>query len=183
NAGPEEIRRVLLERTHSRMPVYGTDLDDIVGYISVKDVINMAWDQRLFVLEDLLRPAYFVPETVKAVDLLRSMRQRRTPFAIVVEERGGVAGIVSIEDLLEELVGEIFSEHDEVPPEAIHRHTDGSAVVMAQTPIRDVNRELDLDLPEDGDWTTLGGLVLALAGHIPSAGERFTTEDGVGLEV
>ena len=180
---PDELRRILLEEGHSRMPVYEGTIDNVVGYISIKDVVALAWEQQLIVLEDLIRPAWFVPETVLATDLLREMQARRLAIAIVVEESGGMAGIVTIEDLIEELVGEIFSEQDEPAPEALHRQPDGSVVVQAIMPIRDVNRALDLDLPEGDGWSTVAGLCIHLAGRIPEKGERLVAPDRTGLEV
>lgn len=179
----EELRRLLLERTHSRFPVVEGDVDHVVGYVSVKNVLAMAWEEPLFVLEDLMRPAFFVPETKSVVDLLTEMRTRRVPFGVVVDERGGMAGIVTLEDVLEELVGEIFSEHVVDVPEFFHKERDGSVTVLGSVAIRDVNRELGLALPEDGQWTTVAGLCLSLAQRIPARGERLTTKDGVTLEV
>lgn len=179
----EEVRQVLLEHTHSRFPVVGGEPDQIIGYISVKDVLFVAWEEPLFVLEDLLRPAFFVPRAKSVVDLLTEMRARRIPFAVVVEEHGGMAGIVAMEDLLEELVGEIFSEHVRNVPELFRREPDGSVVVLGSVTIRDVNRELGLKLPEEGDWTTVAGLCLGLALRIPEVGERVVTGNGITLEV
>lgn len=181
-ASREELRRVMLEHTHSRFPVVEGDLDHVVGYVIMKDVLSMAWEESLFVLDDLIRPAFFVPEGKSAVDLLTEMRTRHIPFGVVVDERGGMAGIVTLEDLLEELVGEIFSEHVRHVPEFFHREPDGSVTVLGTVPVRDVNRELDLSLPE-GEWTTIAGLCLFLAKSIPRKGARLRTKDGVTLEV
>jgi len=178
-----ELREVLLEHGHTRMPVYAGTIDEIVGYISIKDVLALAWDERLFVMEDLLRPAYFVPETIRAITLLRSMQRRRVSLAIVVEESGGLAGIATIEDLVEELVGEIYSEEESMTPEAIHVNPDRTALVMGIAQVRDVNRELDLELPEGDGWSTVAGLCLDLAGRIPAKGERLLAPGGVVLEV
>jgi len=178
-----ELREVLLEHGHTRMPVYADSIDEIIGYISIKDVLALAWDEKLFVMEDLLRPAFFVPETMRAIRLLRLMQRRRVSLAIVVEESGGLAGIATIEDLVEELVGEIYSEEESMTPEAIHVNPDRTALVMGIAQIRDVNRELDLDLPEGDGWSTVAGLCLDLAGRIPAKGERLLAPDGVVLEV
>ncbi len=183
NASFDEVRRILLEHTHTRMPVYEGTIDNVVGYISVKDVLSFAWENKLIVLEDLIRPPYFVPEVKKAVDLLQEMRARRVPFAIIVDEQGGMSGIVAMEDLVEELVGEIFSEHERHVPELIRREPSGAAVVNGTVSVRDVNRALDLELPEDAEWSTIAGLCIALAGRIPQAGEKVTTPNGITLEV
>lgn len=182
-ASREELREVLLEHTHSRFPVIEGTVDKVVGYVSVKHLLTLAWEEPLVVLEDLIRPAFFVPETKPVVDLLSEMRTRRTPFGVVVDERGGMAGIVTLEDLVEELVGEIFSEHVRQVPELFHREADGTVTVLGQVAVRDINRELGLGLPEEGGWTTVAGLCLALARRIPARGERLTTDQGVVLEV
>src|SRR5690606_607655 len=120
------------------------------------------------------RRPFLVPEFKKAVELLQEMRARRVPFAIVVDEHGGMAGIVTIEDLIEELVGEIFTEHERELAQVLTPDADGSVVVEGVTAIRELNRELDFDLPDEGPWTTVAGLVLARAGRMPAAGESFT---------
>lgn len=182
--GPwEDVRRLLLEHTHSRMPVFDGRTDNVVGYVNVKDLLALAWEQKLIVLEDVMRPPFFVPESQRAVDLLQSMRTKRVPFAIVVDEQGGVAGIVTIEDLLEELVGEIFSEHSQPPPQMIRVEPDGSVLINGAAPVREVNRELGLGLPEEGDWTTIAGLCLAIAGRIPAQGEIVRLPHGLQLEI
>ena len=183
SATHEELRQLLLEQSKSRLPVYEERIDNVVGYLNVKDLLALAWEQRLIVLHDVIRPAFFVPASRKAVDLLRDMRAKRLPFAMVVDEHGGMAGIVTMEDLLEELVGEIFSEHEQDAIEPVQLQPDGSALVSGVAKIRDVNRMLHVTLPEDGAWSTLAGYVIALAGRMPAVGERFTLDGGVTLEV
>jgi putative hemolysin len=183
HAPAEEVHRVLLEHTHSRIPVYDGRHDNVVGYINVKDVLAMAWERNLFVLEDLMRPPFFVPDSKPAIDLLQEMRGRRILIAFVVDEQGAVEGIVTLEDLLEELVGEIFSEHVQHVPELVRLEADGSAVVAGSAPIRDVNRELDIELPEEEGWSTVAGLCLSLAGRIPLAGETLSVPGGFLLEI
>jgi putative hemolysin len=112
HATPEEIRRVLLEEGHSRMPVYEGDLDHIVGYVVAKDLLAFALEQQLILLEDVLRPAYFVPETMRAMDALQQMQSRRMQMALVVDEQGGLSGLITMEDVVEEPVGDIVSEHE-----------------------------------------------------------------------
>jgi putative hemolysin len=182
DAEMEEVRRLLLEHGHTRMPVYRGTLDDVVGYISAKDVLAVAWEAPLFVLADIVRPAYFVPETMKAGALLAELRQRRLQIAMVVDESGGLAGIVTLEDLLEEIVGEIVGESSRGPAEAAVQEPAGTYLVPGWMAIRDVNRELHLDLPESDESTTVAGLVLELAGRIPEPGERFPLPDGPTLE-
>jgi putative hemolysin len=181
-ATPAEVRRTLLEHTHSRFPVVEGGLDHVVGYISSKDVLAMAWEESLFVLEDLLRPVSFVPLQKKAVELLGEMRRQRVPFCVVVDEHGSMAGIVTLEDVLEELVGEIFSEHAPKVPELFAREADGSITVAGQAPLRELNRELGLKLPE-GEWLTIAGLCLSLANRIPAIGDRLVVPGGPTLEI
>jgi putative hemolysin len=183
DATKDDMQRILLEHGFSRLPVYRQSLDDVIGYAMVKDMLALAWEGRLIVLQDLIRPPYFVVASMRAPDLLQQMRERRIHMAIVVDERGGTAGLVTIEDLLEELVGEIFSEHAGNVPEPMSRQADGSLVVEGDVPLREVNRALDIELPEGDGWTTVGGLCMALAERVPRVGETLTTEDGSRLQI
>ena len=182
-ASQAEVRRIVREHAYSRIPVYEERRDNVVGYVSVRDVLVSALEQKPVNLPEIMRPPFFVPDVKRAVELLREMRNRRVPFAIVVEEQGGIAGIVTLEDLVEELVGDIFSEHSRQVPLVMREEADGSVVVSGAAPIRDVNRSLGLDLPEEGDFSTIGGLCLSLAGRIPTAGEVLSIPNGVTLEV
>ena len=182
HAGAEEIKQVLLEHGHSRMPVYEGTLDNVVGYVIAKDLLGVAWEGSLIVLEDVMRPAWFAFESMRAIDTLKELQRRRMQLAIVVDERGGVAGLVTVEDLVEELVGEIASEF-ETPEELIQRESPTTAVVQGTAAIRDVNRELGLELEEGQGWSTVGGLCTVQAGTIPEKGARLTLEDGTVLEV
>jgi putative hemolysin len=182
NAPPEEVQRVILEEGHSRMPVYDGSLDNIVGYVVARDVLALAWEQGLVVLEDILRPPYKVGDSSRAVDLLREMQRRRVQMAVVTDESGGLAGLITIEDLIEELVGDIFSE-DDVVETLVTREPGGTALVPGWAPVRKVNRELHVDLPVGRDRTTIAGLSMSLAQAIPQAGEKLTTEDGTVLEI
>ena len=178
----DEWKQVLQQRGHSRLPVYEETLDRVVGYVVGTDLLSIALEQGTVDLEEALRPAYFIPETTRALDALQQMQVRRTPMALVVDERGGLAGLVTLEDLLEELVGEIFSESD-VPPDCLHQEPDGTILADATLSVREVNRALELELPEGEAFATLGGLCMMLAGVIPAPGTRLTTDNGTELEV
>jgi putative hemolysin len=182
DASPEEVRRVLLEENHSHLPVYRGTLDDVVGVVSTNDVLALAWERELIVLHDLLRPPHFVPESMRAADVLRELQRERLQFTIVVDERGGTAGIVTLKDLLEELVGELFGR-SERPAEHVRTQPDGSFVVPGNMAVRDANRELPFGLPESEDFATVGGLATSLAGRLPATGDRLVTSDGVTVEV
>jgi len=180
-AAAEQIRQTLLERGHDRMPVIGASVDDVLGYVTAADVLSLAWQEDLLVLEDILRPALFVPEPASAVKVLQELQERRLWLAVVVDEHGGVSGIVTLEDLLEELVGELFRER-EAPRASIVPEGGGAALVRGDVAVREVNRELGTDLPESADWSTVAGLCIALAGGIPEAGTRLRA-GGAVLEV
>jgi putative hemolysin len=181
-APPEEVQRVILEQGHSRMPVYDGSIDNIVGYVVARDVLALAWEQGLVVLEDILRPPHKVPEATRALDLLREMQRQRTQMAVVVDEHSGLSGLVTVEDLIEELVGDIMSE-DDVPEQYFTREPAGTILVQGWAAVRKVNRDLQLDLPVGKDRTTIAGLCMVLAQAIPQAGEKLTTENGTVLEV
>jgi putative hemolysin len=182
NTSQEDLKRMLLEEGRSRMPVYDGTLDEIVGYVMAKDLAAMAWERQLIVLDDLLRPVLYVPESAKAVHVLREMQRRRTQLAVVVDEHGGVAGILTLEDLVEELVGDILGEQEQ--PEALfQKEPGGTALVRGDAPIREVNRALDLDLPEGEGYTTIAGLCIALAGSVPERGARLRAPDGTEMEI
>jgi putative hemolysin len=181
DAGQEELRRIVLSNRFSRMPVFDGSLDNVVGYITMRDVLALTWDREEVVLADILRPAFFVPETTGAGRVLQEMQRRRVPLAIVVDEHGGVSGLVTQEDLVEEFVGDLPSE-DERSDMSVRHEPDGSALVRGAMTIRDVNRELEIDLPEEEGWTTIAGLCIAIAGGIPQPGARLRSGDH-GLEV
>ena len=166
----------------SRLPVSGDGIDDIVGVLNAKDLMRAERDGKA---DDRvaghLRPAFFVPETKKVAELLREMQARRTHMAIAVDEYGGTAGLVTLEDLIEELVGEIVDEYD-VEDAPWERLPDGALRVNARLNIDDLADVLGAELP-DGDWDSVGGLLIGLLGHVPTEGEfaeaeghRFTAE-------
>jgi putative hemolysin len=182
SASEEELRRVLLEEGHARIPVFDRTLDEIAGYLVAREALALVWEKSLIVLDDLIRPVLFVPETARAVQVLRDLQARKTHVAIVVDEHGGVAGLLTLEDLVEELVGEILGEAEEAVPWVV-REPSGSAAVRGDAPIREVNRELGIALPEGRDYSTVGGLCIALAGGIPASGADLTAPDGSAIEV
>ncbi|MFT3694497.1 MAG: hemolysin family protein [Kofleriaceae bacterium] len=182
NAPADEVQRLLLEEGHSRMPVYDNNLDNIIGYVVARDVLSLSWEKGLVVLEDILRPAHKVGEGTRALDLLREMQRRRTQMAIITDDSGGISGLVTTEDLVEELVGDIMSE-DDVPEQYFTREPSGTILVQGWAAVRKVNRDLHLDLPVGKDRTTIAGLCMSLAQAIPQAGERLTTDNGTVLEV
>jgi putative hemolysin len=182
DAPPDEVQRMILEEGHSRMPVYDGSIDNIVGYVVARDVLALAWEKHLLVMQDILRPPHKVGEGTRALDLLREMQRQRTQMALVMDESGGLSGLVTTEDLIEELVGDIMSE-DDVVEQYFTREPGGTILVQGWAAVRKVNRDLHLDLPVGKDRTTIAGLCMSLAQAIPQAGEKLTTDNGTVLEV
>lgn len=182
DATPEELRRILLERTHSRFPVYKGSLDEIVGYVTIKELLGLLYGERPGTLESILREVYFTPSIALATVVLRELQRRRTQLAIVIDEHGGLFGLVTTENLIEELVGEVTDEH-EPHNELIRKNADGSYLIQGSAPLRLVNRVLDIELEESDGHTTLGGFCIALAGMIPQQGAALKAPDGTRLEI
>ncbi|WP_437878015.1 hemolysin family protein [Sorangium sp. So ce513] len=181
-----EVRRAMLEHGHTRMPVYEGSADNVIGYVTMQEVLALLFGDGQFSLESALRPAYFVIGSMPAVDLLAELKRRRLQLAVVVDELGGMIGIVTMEDLVEELVGEIFAEneaHLRRPEEVIQREPDGSALVPGDIPVHELSRELEIELPDDARWSTVAGLCMGLARRIPAPGDVLTTPDGAQLEI
>jgi putative hemolysin len=183
DASVDQLLHVAKDHPYNRLPIYEDRIDNVVGYVSMKDLLPLALGGGPVELRAIVRPPFFVPDSKRAVELLEEMRHRRLPFAIVVDEQGGLSGIVTFEDLVEELVGDIFSEHTEKVPQLIKKERGGTAVVNGSTPIREINRALGVELPEEGDYTTVAGLSLALAGKVPTNGEVLSLPNGIQLEM
>ncbi|MGE3800011.1 MAG: hemolysin family protein [Candidatus Kapaibacterium sp.] len=169
----DELAKTIIEDGYTRMPVYNDSLDEVIGFVYSKDLITLKEHSDLIILEDLLRPVYFVPETKPIADLLREFQRRKIHLAIVVDEFGGTAGIVTLEDILEELVGEIQDEYDDEPVE-VEQIDDGVYIVNASISVADANDEIvGFVLPEGEDYTSVGGLVTKWFGRIPLENESF----------
>ncbi len=168
-----DILQLIAEENHSRLPVYRHDVDRIAGILHVRDMVPLIENPELIVLEDLLRPAVFVPWVKPIGDLLRDMQRQRIHMAVVVDEYGGFSGIVTLEDILREIVGDIGDEFDE-EEKAYEKQPDGSFLVDAMLPREEFTRMFDFRFP-DGEFETLGGFLSHLAGAIPEVGERFSS--------
>lgn len=176
-----QLREVVLELPYSRLPVYGRSLDEIRGYVLHKDLLSLAWQGSLIVLEDLIRPPHFVAKTMLATELLEEMRQRRQQLSIVLDEHGGTAGIVTLDDLVEELTGEVLNELAAPKPLSMNPQPDGSTLVRGDVPLHEIRRLLKVELNGAGQ-TTLGGLCVFLAGGLPREGQELVVS-GVRLRV
>ena len=183
DATVRQARDLIIEEKYSRLPVYRDSIDNVEGVIYVRDLLN-AWaegkeDQTI---ESLLRPAYFVPETKSAAELLKAMQSNHIQIAIVVDEYGGVAGLVTVEDILEEIVGEIEDEDTEAEEVIeIIEGEDGYLDVLGSTEIGKIERRFDMEI-EDDDFTTIAGLVTSEAGYIPKVGEKLRFR-GIDVEI
>jgi CBS domain containing-hemolysin-like protein len=169
------VQDLVLQRGFSRIPVYRENLDNVVGIIYAKDVLKALHQGRSDApLSELVRPARFVPEQKKCADLLKEMQQKKFHIAMVTDEYGSVSGLITLEDLLEELVGEIADEYDREEPRMVPVG-EGRYRVDGRLPIDELNELLDVELPQD-EWDTVGGLMFNLLGHVPVEGESVTFE-------
>jgi len=167
----------------SRYPVYGESLDDIVGTVHAKDILRGLRAANAATLKDIARPAFFVPGTREVEDVLTDMKRQKVHLAIVLDEFGGTAGLVTMEDLLEEIVGPIYDEYDRpaAPSPKGAAGAGGTPVIDGGTEIRDVNRQFGLNL-DDSDYTTIGGLLFGTLGRLPKVGDRVTVS-GASFEI
>jgi len=183
-----DLRRAIVAASacgHGRLPVCRDGLDDVVGIFSARDALDLVAQERVddAELASIVRPTMFVPETKRVSELLEEFRRQRSKVAIVVDEYGGTAGLVTMADVLAELVGDIQDEFDDTEEvDEIVRTSETTATVQAVARVSEVNEELDLDLPEEGDYETIAGFVLAQLGRFPATGEAVVHE-GVRLTV
>jgi CBS domain containing-hemolysin-like protein len=167
----DELVQIIISEGYSRMPVYDEVIDKIIGIVHAKDILPLLAHNQEVILRDIIRKPYFVPETKKINDLMAELQQKRIQIAIVSDEFGGTAGMVTLEDIVEELVGEIQDEYDEEKP-IVEKVNDREFIVNALAPIYDVNEHLPHDLPEDGDFDTVSGWLGHIFGKIPDVGEQ-----------
>jgi putative hemolysin len=169
----DNVVRLIIKAGHSRIPVFDETVDNIIGLVYAKDILQVFVEPRPegSSLRDLMRPAYYVPESKKVRDLFAELRREKVHMAIVLDEYGGTAGLVTIEDVIEEIVGDIQDEYDQEEKE-IERQSDGSYVVDARTPINEINELLELTLPED-EFETINGWVFHNLGTLPEQGQEL----------
>ncbi|MFZ1081328.1 MAG: hemolysin family protein, partial [Candidatus Kryptoniota bacterium] len=171
----EEARlslRKVIEEGYSRLPVYRGSIDNIVGIIYAKDLLTMVENGTVIVLQDLLRPPYYVPETKKISQLLRDMQKDKIHLAVVVDEFGGTEGIITLEDVLEEIVGEIQDEYDETLSELVHDEN-GDVHISGSMTVNRFNEILEANIPQGDDYDTMAGFVQKLAGKLPQKNEVY----------
>jgi magnesium and cobalt transporter len=181
-----EVIKFMVEQGHSRVPVYRETLDNVIGFVHVKDLLGPAAERRTIKLSLMLRKVLFVAPSVPILDLLVQMRQARTHIAMVVDEFGGIDGLVTIEDSIEEIVGEIEDEHDVEDGPRLAQRPDGTLIADARTAIEELEEYQGIQLRSNGDQEavdTLGGLVSGLAGRVPKRGEVIAHPSGIEFEV
>ncbi len=187
DTGLEELTRIMCGAAHSRLPVYRDNLDDALGIVHIKDVLKQSSTDQAFDLAKILRTVLFVAPSMRALDLLLEMRLKRVHMALVVDEFGGIDGLITIEDLVEEIVGEIEDEHDVAEGPKLIPSPDGSLIADARATIEEFEALVGpilSDEEREEDLDTLGGLVSDLADRVPTRGELIVHEpSGVGFEV
>ena len=178
NSNLQTILETINNAGHTRVPVYEEKIDRIIGFIYAKDLLSeIGKDPANFNLRDRKREAYFVPETKTLRVLLHEFQNQKLHIAVVLDEYGGTAGIVTLEDILEELVGEITDEYEKSEPEPIRKINENTFELDARTYVDDLNDRFELNLPEDEDYDTIGGFVFSYLGYIPKTGETFDYEN------
>ena len=174
NSDLQKILETITIAGHTRVPVYQDNIDNIIGLVYAKDLLTeIGKTSADFKLHDKMRNAYFVPETKPLRILLHEFQNQKLHIAVVLDEYGGTAGIVTLEDILEELVGEITDEYEETPPEPVKKIDQNTIEADARTYIDDLNDQFELNLPEDEDYETIGGFAFSRLGYIPKTGESF----------
>ncbi len=173
---PEQIITLVLEKGHTRLPVFEGNLDNIVGLLLAKDLL-VFWDkpEEEWDLGQVLRPAYFIPENKKISDLLRDLVERKTQIAIVIDEYGGTAGLITLEDILEEIVGEIYDEYDQQEPRLVAGEDD-SVLVDARLDVEELMDHFGRERP-DGKFESVGGLLIHLLGRVPQVNDQVVVDD------
>ena len=178
NSDLQKVLETISSAGHTRIPVYEENIDNIIGLVYAKDLLGeIGKPPTEFKLRDKMRDAYFVPESKLLRVLLHEFQNQKLHIAVVLDEYGGTAGIVTLEDILEELVGEITDEYEETPAEPIKNIDQNTIEADARTNIDDINDQCELNLPEDEDYETIGGFVFSRLGYIPKTGDSFDYED------
>jgi CBS domain containing-hemolysin-like protein len=178
----EQITKAFDKFRYSRLPVYRESLDNVIGFIHSKDVMPYLLHPEKFRLEEVLQPPLYVVDTARLEDVLRQMQKAKAHFGFVVDEHGGLEGIITLEDLLEEIVGDISDEHDEEVNEQIVPAGDNQYILAGGLAVRDLNRRLKLSLPESEGYTTIAGFLMTEAGHVLKPGDKVNY-NGLRFEV
>jgi len=165
-----EIIRTIIESGHSRIPIYQDNIDNIVGTLHAKDLLPF-WGTNAIEIREIMRSPYFIPETKKISEVLKDLRDNKSHMAIVIDEYGGTAGILTLEDIIEEIIGEVMDEYD-AEQKLIIEHEDGSISVNARLDVEKLEDFLQIELPE-GDFESVGGFIISLIGKVPEVNEEI----------
>jgi CBS domain containing-hemolysin-like protein len=176
HATRESIIQKVVEEGYSRLPVYRGTIDRIIGIIYSKDLLSLMEHRDLIILQDIIRPAYFVPETKKISRLLREFQLNKIHLGIIVDEFGGTEGLITMEDIIEEIVGDILDEYDEVR-NPFEKKNDGSTLIDAAMSIAEFNAHFPKSIPEDSDYETLAGYLQKITGRLPEIKEEIRTTE------
>ncbi len=179
--GRGEITKRVIEEGFSRIPIYMGDIDNVIGIVHSKDLLKALIENRFRTLKDIMRPVHFIPESMKINELLRDFQKHHIQMAIVTNEFGSTAGLITMEDIIEELVGEIQDEHDEEKPN-VEKKSDTEFIVNAQATIADVNEALPIALPENAHYETVSGYINYIFGRIPAVNDK-RKKDGYELTI
>lgn len=180
----DELKAIFLKEGHSRIPVYSDSIDNIIGFVHVKDLFKIIASKNKFVLRDMVRELIYVPETIKVTDLLSKMKQSSSHIAIVLDEYGGTDGLVTIEDIIEEIFGDIVDEHDTNSAHDLIIKDDNGFVVDAKARIESVEEFLNIKLKEKhSSYDTLGGYMMTELGRIPKSGEQIDLAKNLKVEI
>ncbi len=177
DTGISEIIQVIIQSGHSRIPIYQDNIDNIIGTLHAKDLLPF-WGTDDITIREIMREPYFIPETKKISEVLKDLRDKKSHIAIVIDEYGGTAGILTLEDIIEEIIGEIMDEYD-AEQKLIVEHEDGSISVSARLEIEKLGDFLNVELPE-GDFESVGGFIISLIGKVPEVNEKVVYD---GLEI
>ncbi len=179
--GRSEITKRVIEEGFSRIPIYLGDIDNVIGIVHSKDLLKAIIENKFRTLKDIMRPVHFIPESMKINELLRDFQKHHIQMAIVTNEFGSTAGLITMEDIIEELVGEIQDEHDEEKPN-VEKKSDTEYIVNAQATIADVNEALPIALPENSHYETVSGYINYIFGRIPAVNDK-RKKDGYELTI
>ncbi|MCH2037855.1 MAG: hemolysin family protein [Rickettsiales bacterium] len=182
----DDIKTLLNDKEHTRIPVYHENMDNITGFIHIKDIIPYLGTNKTFSVQSIIRKALFVPPSMKIIDLLKKMKNSRVHIALVMDEYGGTDGLVTIEDLVEEIVGEIKDEHDTLDTDEVRIIQENLIEVNARTKVTVLEKTLDMPLISDeqrDEFDTVGGLIFEIAGRVPEKSEKIKHSDDIMFEI
>lgn len=179
----DELKEVLIDKEHTRMPVYQDNLDNVIGFIHIKDLVPMLIGIKPFVISEILRQILVISPSMKLIDLLAKMRSSCVHIALVLDEYGGTDGMVTIENIVEEITGEINDEHDEGESAPFRKLPNGDIETNSRLKIHKLEYLFGIKIEQDEDFDTVGGLILSLTGKLPEAGQIIYHESGVVFEI